>query len=58
MQKHGQQYEYKTIESKRTVTNYDIEGKLNAAAEDGWRLIETVEIKGTTMRYVFERAVE
>lgn len=44
-----QRYEYGVARATENINDY---------AEDGWRLIETVEKHGTTKKLIFERPID
>ena len=52
-----QRYEYRTI----NVEERSFEGlkkKLDELAQEGWRLIETAESNGRTVKFILERPCE
>jgi len=53
-----QQYVYTTHETTPQDREVgDLEAVVNEYASEGWRLSETLERDGTTVGFVFERAV-
>lgn len=53
-----QRYEYTTLKVEWGRFEDDAEGEFNELAEDGWQLIESAALSGSTTYYIFERPVE
>jgi len=46
-------YEYKVV----PITTDDLQALLDENAKDGWRLVETYQSMGYTVRLIFERQI-
>ncbi|WP_114576716.1 DUF4177 domain-containing protein [Saliphagus sp. LR7] len=53
-----QRFEYKTVEFSGSLRKRDAEPTLVEAAAEGWQLVETLDIDGTTYEFVLERPIE
>jgi len=53
-----QQYEYKTLKVEWGRFEDDAEREFNELAQEGWQLIESAALSGSTTYYIFERPVE
>jgi hypothetical protein len=53
-----QRYEYQTLKVEWGRFEDDAEEEFNELARDGWKLIESAALSGSTTYYIFERPVE